>query len=198
LTQTLRDEGCEWVGHGLAANELMHAKMTIEAQRQHIQEALQAHVRALGVRPAGWLSQDWGTTAQTFDVLAEAGLEYTLDWCNDDQPYYLNAATAAGRRLVAVPLSPEWDDVQCQWLRNLRPRQHAELSLQAFDQLRQECAHSGRGAVFVLTLHPWVCGMPSRIGALRQLLGTLAERPGVQWSSPGEIARLHRSNFTPH
>ena len=137
----------------------------------------------LGQRPTGWLSQDWGTSPDTFELLAEAGLRYTLDWCNDDQPYRLDTSPA----LTAVPLSAEWDDVQCQWLRHLAPQDHAALAQQAFDRLHQECAAHQRGAVFGLALHPWVCGMASRIGALRALLRTLRGRDGVAWVQPGEL-----------
>jgi peptidoglycan/xylan/chitin deacetylase (PgdA/CDA1 family) len=198
LLRTLSDWGCEWVGHGVAANELMHAKMPLDEQRLHIAQALQAHAAVLGQQPTGWLSQDWGTTPQTFDLLAEAGLGYTLDWCNDDQPYFLNAATTQGQRLLAVPLSPEWDDVQCQWLRNMQPHAHAQLSMRAFEQMQLECSRQGRSAVFGLALHPWVCGMSSRIGALRQLLNHLASRPHVHWTSPGELAAAHRTHHHLH
>jgi hypothetical protein len=116
-------------------------------------------------------------------LLAEAGLRYTLDWCNDDQPYPLLTEPP----LWAVPLSAEWDDVQCQWFRHLEPRDHAALALQAFDRLRQECAEGGRSAVFGLPVHPWVTGMSSRIGAFKRLLSELRSREGVQWSLPSEI-----------
>ena len=198
LLRTLSDWGCEWVGHGLASNELMHSRMPLDEQREHIAQALRAHEAALGLRPSGWLSQDWGTSAQTFELLAEAGLDYTLDWCNDDQPFFMNPCAKKGHRLLAVPLSAEWDDVRCQWLRNLTPRAHAALTLQAFDQLRSESSRTGRAAVMGLALHPWVCGMPSRIPALRQLLRELASRGGVQWMQPGEIAGHFRHNHLPH
>jgi hypothetical protein len=88
--------------------------------------------------------------------------------------------------------------VQAQWLRQLTPRAHASLALAALDRLRHECQAHRRGAVFGLALHPWVCGMPSRIAPLRQLLQDLAQRPGVQWTQPGAIARdlfsLHTSD----
>lgn len=216
LLRLLSDWGCEWVGHGLAANDLMHGGMPLDEQRRHVTQSLQALQAATGQRPLGWLSQDWGTTPDTFALMAEAGLSYTLDWCNDEQPYFLNAppvnapvnavpvnvaplnaaagdASSPTRPLVAVPLSPEWDDVQCQWLRNITPRDHASLALSALDRLTGECHQHGRSAVFGLALHPWVCGMSSRIGPLRQLLADLAARPGVQWASPGQIAAQHAS-----
>lgn len=183
LVQQLQDMGCEWVGHGMAATELMHSRLSVEEQRVHIRCSLEALQEATGTQVQGWLSQDWGTTPHTFALLAEAGLRYTLDWCNDDQPYPLLTEPA----LWAVPMSAEWDDVQCQWFRHLAPRDHAALALQAFDRLRQECADGTRSAVFGLPVHPWVTGMSSRIGAFKRLLSELRSRPGVKWCVPSEI-----------
>lgn len=174
--------GCEWIGHGLAANAMMHSRMPLGEQRAHIAQALDTLEAHTGRRPTGWLSQDWGTTPDTCELLAQAGVRYTLDWCNDDQPYRMTPP------LVALPLSPEWDDVQCQWLRNFTPRAHAQLALQALDRLQAECRRHQRGAVFGLALHPWVCGMSSRIGPLRELLLALRSQDGVRWAAPGEIA----------
>ena len=88
---------------------------------------------------------------------------YNPDWCNDDQPYALTPAPS----LLSVPLPAEWDDVQCQWLRQVSPRDHANLAVAAFDRLHRECATHRRAAVFGLGLHPWLSGMPSRIAARR-------------------------------
>jgi peptidoglycan/xylan/chitin deacetylase (PgdA/CDA1 family) len=190
--------GCEWVAHGLSANDLMHARMSTGEQQDHITQALDAFQLHTGRRPVGWLSQDWGTTPDTFDLLAQAGIRYTLDWCNDDQAYLMSAAPGSTRApIVAVPLSAEWDDVQSQWLRNLTPRAHADLTLEAFDRLRAECAQHQRQAVFGLALHPWVCGMSSRVAGLRQLLHSLRSRPGVQWIDPGALAAQVQATVSP-
>ena len=193
LVQALNARGCEWVGHGHVANLLMHSRMALQAQRQHIDSALDVLQRCTGQRPVGWASQDWGTSSDTWALLAQAGLRYTLDWTNDDQVYALHTRPV----LQAVPLSAEWDDVQCQWLRNLEPRAHAMLALAAFDRLRAECAAAGRSAVFALGLHPWVSGMASRIGALRGLLRELKARDGVAWRLPREIAHDAAANPEP-
>ena len=183
LVQTLAAWGCDWLGHGLSATRMMHSDMSVDEQRAHVGDSLDALAQATGSRPQGWVSQDWGTTPDTPRLLAEAGVRYTLDWSNDDQPYWMRTTPP----LLAVPLSTEWDDVQCQWLRNLDPRAHADLAAAAFERLQLECQQQQRGAVFGLGLHPWLCGMPSRIGALRTLLARLRAQPGVHWTTPAHF-----------
>ena len=183
LVQTFADWGCEWLGHGISATRMLHSGMPADAQRAHIAQSLAAIEQATGRRAQGWVSQDWGTTPDTAQMLADAGVRYTLDWSNDDQPYWQKTAPP----LWAVPLSSEWDDVQCQWLRQLDPRAHAELAGAAFERLHQECGQQQRSAVYGLGLHPWLCGMPSRIAALRTLLTRLRAPPGVWWASPSDM-----------
>jgi peptidoglycan/xylan/chitin deacetylase (PgdA/CDA1 family) len=183
LVDTLNEWGCEWIGHAESASAMMHAGLGPEQQADVIAQSLNTIVSCTGHKPLGWLSQDWGTTQDTYKLLAQAGIRYTLDWTNDDQPYRLH--TQPG--ITAIPLSAEWDDVQSQWLRNLDPRSHARLALSAFDRLRMEAIEQQRHLVFGLTLHPWVCGMSSRIGPLRQLLADMHARPDVNWTQPAEI-----------
>lgn len=183
LVTRLSAMGVEWIAHGLAANQLMHSGLSLAEQRAHIEHSIATLTRATGRPPAGWLSQDWGTTPDTFQLLAQAGLRYTLDWCNDDRPFTLLTEPP----LTALPLSPEWDDVQCQWLRNFEPRAHAALAEAAFTRLRSECANGQGPACFGLPIHPWVSGMSSRIAALRGLLARLAGAPDVDWRLPGEV-----------
>jgi allantoinase len=177
--------GCEWIAHGIAANDLMHARMPLEAQRRHVAASIDAIAEATGRRPLGWLSQDWGTSPDTFRLLAETGIGYTLDWTNDDRPYRMTVEPP----LLSIPLSAEWDDVQCQWLRAMEPQAHRALALEAFLRLRDESARHRRLAVFGLALHPWVSGMSSRIGALRGLLDDLRREGDVAWVTPGELCR---------
>ncbi|MSQ74884.1 MAG: hypothetical protein EXR34_03740 [Rhodoferax sp.] len=192
LVAQLQDWGCDWLAHGLAATRMMHSGMPLDEQRQHIADSIAALAHATGVQPLGWLSQDWGTTPDTPQLLADAGIRYTLDWCNDDQPYALTTTPS----LLSVPLSAEWDDVQCQWLRQVSPRDHADLAVAAFDRLHRECATHQRSAVFGLGLHPWLSGMPSRIAALRSLLARLRAYPDVHWTTPGALLQ-HTPRSTP-
>jgi peptidoglycan/xylan/chitin deacetylase (PgdA/CDA1 family) len=190
LVDTFNEWGCEWIAHAETASAVMHSGLQPEQQAQVIERSMRTIVSCTGHKPLGWLSQDWGTTPDTYKLLAQAGIRYTLDWTNDDQPYMLN--TQPG--IAAIPLGAEWDDVQCQWLRNLDPRSHARLALSAFDRLRLEAFEQQRQLVFGLTLHPWVCGMSSRIGPLRQLLADMHTRPDVNWTHPADIFHNFHKN----
>lgn len=183
VVETFQAWGCEWLGHGLSATRIMHSKMPREDQAAHIRQSLDALEQATGQRPRGWISQDWGTSPDTFELLAAAGLRYTLDLPNDEQPYWLDTPSP----LLAIPYSAEWDDVQCQWLRFVEPRAHAALAGEAFEQIAADCQRQARPAVFNVGLHPWLCGMPSRVAGLRELLRRLQTQPGVWWTTPGDI-----------
>lgn len=186
LIGSLRDLGASWLGHGVAATRLMHSDMPLQEQSEQIQSSLEALRREAG--PAqGWLSQDWGSSVHTFGLLADAGLKYTLDWGNDDQPYWLEPAGQSARRLLALPLSSEWDDVQAQWLRHIEPAQHALQILQAARYMADECERHQRCAVLGLGLHPWVWGMPSRITHLRRLLAQVRQLSSLTLTTTDQL-----------
>lgn len=194
LVKLFSDWGCEWLGHGVAATRMMHSKMPRDAQEAYINESLDALERATGSRPRGWLSQDWGTSPDTFDLLAKAGIAYTLDFPNDEQPYWLRTDPP----LLALPYSAEWDDVQCQWLRHTEPRAHAQLACEAFERVARECESGRRAAVFNVGIHPWLSGMPSRVAAFRDMLARLRSVPGVWWTEPAQLhAALSESESQP-
>jgi allantoinase len=183
LVKLFNDWGCEWLAHGVAATRMMHSKMPRAVQAAHIQESLDALERATGRRPRGWISQDWGLGTDTFDLLAQAGIRYTLDCPNDEEPYWLRTQDP----LLAIPFSGEWDDVQCQWIRLMEPRAHAQLACEAFEQMARECARQHRSAVFNVSIHPWLSGMSSRVAAFREMLVRLRAVPGVWWTDPGQL-----------
>ena len=131
------------------------------------------------MRPKGWLGQDYGESQRTPKLLADAGLDYVLDWPNDDQPYPMKV----GKPFVSMPNQPEWDDVQQLLLRRIPTPRYPDLVGEAFELLHQE-----GGQVFNLSVHPWLMGMPHRIKYLDEALRRI-ERFGNVWqATPGEIA----------
>jgi peptidoglycan/xylan/chitin deacetylase (PgdA/CDA1 family) len=190
LVTGLQQLGCEFAGHGLVATRMISADMTEAAERSEIEAALATIERATGVRPVGWVGQDYGESRRTPSLLVEAGLTYVADWPNDDQPYLM----AGG--LVSLPNQAEWDDVQLLWHRRVALSLYPKLVREAFRVLWEEGAHSGR--FFALHIHPWVLGAPHRFQALVTTLTALSATPQVWWTTLAAVAaevRAHSAAF---
>ena len=187
LVEQFRKRRYEFIAHGHSANRMITSKMGEAEERAEIAGCLDAIEKAAGVRPAGWLGQDYGESQRTPGLLAEAGIEYVLDWPNDDQPYAMKTAPAP---LVSLPNQPEWDDVQQVILRRIPLPRYADMVGEAFEVLHQE-----GGQVFNLSVHPWVMGVPHRIKYLDEALRRV-ERFGNVWqATPGEIAAHYRKTL---
>lgn len=184
LVEQCRKRGAEFVGHGSHATRMLTSRLTEDEERHEIAHALAAVERASGARPRGWSGQDFGESHRTPRLLAEAGLDYVADWPNDDQPY----AMTVGRPFVSLPTQPEWDDVQCLWLRRIPMPRYPDLVGEAFDTLREEGART-----FCLSLHPWLIGMAHRIKYLDLALERIARASDAWWATGGEIVDHWRS-----
>ncbi len=186
LIAQFRKRNYEFIAHGISANRMISSKMSEAEENAEIATSLAAIETAAGVRPKGWLGQDYGESQRTPGLLAEAGLDYVLDWPNDDQPY----AMKTDPPLVSMPNQPEWDDVQQLWLRRIPTPRYPDIVGDAFELL-----HNEGGQVFSLSIHPWLMGMAHRIKYLDEALRRI-ERFGNIWqATPGEIAAHYRKSM---
>lgn len=80
-----KKRGWEFMGHGIT-NSVRLAGLSEAEERQVIINCLDAITQAVGQRPKGWLSPGLIETLNTPDILAEEGVKYLCDWCNDDPP----------------------------------------------------------------------------------------------------------------
>ena len=179
LIEQCKKRKYEFIAHGTAANRMITSKMSEAEERQEIEASIGAVEKAAGVRPKGWLGQDYGESERTPKLLADAGLDYVLDWPNDDQPYPMKV----GRKFVSMPNQPEWDDVQQLWIRKISNARYPDLVGDAFELLHRE-----GGQVFSLSVHPWLMGMAHRIKYLDEALRRIERHGNVWHATPGEIA----------
>jgi allantoinase len=185
LIPHLRAAGHEPVAHGIAATRMLTSRMSEAVERAHLAEARDRLAQVWGAVPRGWHGQDYGATGRTSRLLAELGFDYTLDWANDEQPYWHNP----DRSLVAVPAQTEWDDVQTLWLRRVPLQRFPGLVGDAADRLLAEPSPRLLG----IGLHPWMIGAPHRIRYLREALDHVAGRAGVIMATAGEVADWFRA-----
>ena len=188
LMEQFRKRNYEIIGHGVSANRMISSKMSEAEEKQEIATSLAALEKASGTAPRGWLGQEFGESPRTPKLLADAGLDYVLDWPNDDQPYPMHVGD--GRKFVSMPNQPEWDDVQQLWLRRINTTRYPDIVGDAFELLHRE-----GGQVFNLSIHPWLMGMAHRIKYLDEALRRV-ERFGNVWhATPGEVAKHYRETM---
>jgi len=186
LIEQFKKRKYEFIAHGTSANRLISSKMTETEEKAEIAASIAAIETAAGVTPRGWLGQEYGESQRTPQLLADAGLDYVLDWPNDDQPYPMKV----GKKFVSLPNQPEWDDVQQLWLRRINTTRYPDIVGDAFELLHQE-----GGQVFNLSIHPWLMGMAHRIKYLDEALRRI-ERFGNIWqATPGEIAQHYMTTM---
>jgi allantoinase len=186
LIEQFKKRKYEFIAHGVSGNRMITSKMSEAQEKAEIAASIAAIEKAAGAKPKGWLGQEYGESQRTPQLLADAGLDYVLDWPNDDQPYPMKV----GRKFVSLPNQPEWDDVQQLWLRRINTTRYPDLVGDAFELLH----HEG-GQVFSLSVHPWLMGMAHRIKYLDEALRRI-ERFGNIWqATPGEIAQHYMTTM---
>jgi peptidoglycan/xylan/chitin deacetylase (PgdA/CDA1 family) len=173
----------EWMGHNETNTKRLN-EVPPEEERRIVHDTLGTIEKATGTRPRGWLGSGLQETWNTLDVLAAEGAQYVCDWTNDDQPYVMNLE--AGRRLVSVPYSHEINDKPA-FEKQLRTAdEFGDMIRRQFDVLYEEGAESGR--VMCIALHPYLTGVPHRIGALDKALEYICRHEGVWRTTGSEIA----------
>ena len=184
LVAAFRARGDEIAAHGRTNSE-RQSDLAEEGERRLIADATETIARHEGRRPAGWLGPWIAETHLTPDLLHEAGYEYVLDWCADDQPVWL--ATRGGR-MLAVPYPQELNDSSAIIGRRVGAAEFADMIVDQFDEMLEQSA--GEPLVMGIALHAYIVGQPFRLRHLRRALEHVAGRRDAIWlTTAGAIAR---------
>jgi hypothetical protein len=124
-------------------------------------------------------------------LLAALGMEYVLDWPNDEQPFLMHTPSGS---LVSVSMALELDDVIAMWHRRISAERWRQAIAEALDQLLADGAKGGRH--LILNIHPWLIGHPHRIGYLEDVLEDVRNRNGVWIATTSEIVAHIRPQLT--
>jgi peptidoglycan/xylan/chitin deacetylase (PgdA/CDA1 family) len=170
--------GWDFVGHGFVQRP-MH---DLDDQKDAIARTIGAIGDLTGKPPRGWESPGLTETADTLDLLQTAGIDYVCDWCLDDQPVRMTAGTGS---IVSVPYSVEVNDVVISAV-----QQHASDEIERrgkaqFDRLYRDGATAPR--VMAISIHPYLTGVPHRIGHLERLYDHILGHEGVVHWTGSEI-----------
>ena len=164
------EAGWEFMGHGFIQRPMHHVDDEVAAIADTI-EAIRAFT---GRAPRGWESPGLTETYDTIDHLAAAGIEYVADWVLDDQP--VEIATKSGS-VLSIPYTVETNDIPMIAVQQHQGDEILSRTKAQFDQLYSESADITR--IMAISLHPYITGVPHRIGYLENILAYIRNKPGV-------------------
>jgi len=172
-------------GHEIGHHGYLHERPDTLSDED--EEAVLAHgtevlERLTGRRPVGYRSPAWELKPSSPALLKRYGFRYDSSLMGDDIPYLV--ATDEGN-LLELPI---------QWIIDDYPHysmQHGGISSpeKVFEVWSSEFAGYHRfNGCFVLTMHPFVSGRPSRIALLERMITYINGFEGVWWAPLEEIA----------
>ena len=175
LMAAFRARGDEVVGHGRTNSE-RQSVLDRTAEAALIAETTDVLAQAERVAPKGWLSPWIAESHHTPDLLAEAGYGYTLNWCMDDQPVWMQ--TSAGR-LLSIPYPQEVNDIPSIVARKDSAAQFADMIIDNFDEMLEQSKM--QPLVMGIALHPYLVGQPYRLRHLRRALLHICNQRDKVW-----------------
>ena len=184
IVQAANARRWEFIGHGFTQRNMQK----VPDEKADIQMTTAAIKKATGKPPRGWLGPGLTETWETPDLLKEDGYDYVADWVLDDQPVRINTAHGP---IVSVPYTVEMNDIAMMALQNHPSEEWLRRGVDQFDRLYAEGEKSMR--VMAISVHPYITGVPHRIGYLEKLYEYIAQRQGVWLATGAEILDWYRS-----
>ncbi len=185
IVEAALQKNWEIMGHGFVQGP-MHK---LENQQEAIASTIDTIRRFSGKAPVGWESPGLTENDHTLDCLSAAGIEYVADWVLDDQPVWLKANP---KPVLSVPYTVEINDIPMMLLQHNRAEELLLRGIDQFDRLWQESADIPR--VMAISVHPYVTGVPHRIGYFEKLLDHILARPGVVIQTGEQISNWYRAH----
>ena len=184
--------GHEIIAHSTDMNGTIASGLSKADERTLIAASLSGLTALTGQRPTGWLSiarsQSWNTP----QLLVEAGVDYMLDWVNDELPF---AMTTPAGQIINLPLNHELSDRQVIATCQQSADSYAEQIRDAYRWLDAEADSGGR--LLPIHLTPYISALPYRIDAITALLHWLADQPGAWFARGDAVVAAARPQIAP-
>jgi allantoinase len=191
LVKRLVGLGAEFVGHGVSADQMITEAMPEEQEKALIDDTLGRLSAAVGGRVRGWHGSEYAESSRTVRLLAAAGLDYTLDWPNDEQPAPMKVPEG---QMLSLPVAVELDDVAADFQHHITAAELRQVSIDYFDRLYADGTETGR--LLLLNVHPWLTGQPFRIRYFADVIDHICGHPAIWKATGAQIADWYRSVMT--
>jgi peptidoglycan/xylan/chitin deacetylase (PgdA/CDA1 family) len=174
-------------GHEIGLHGYLHEKLAYlneEQEEEILVKSIGILTRLTGLRPMGYRAPWFETNPWTAGLLHKHGVFYCASEMGDDVPYFHDNG------LIEIPgqwMLEDWEqfafNADPQW--GFTPENCGKV----FDLWWREFeAMHDFGCCFVLTLHPWLSGRPSRVRLLEDLVRAMRAKSGVWFARGREIA----------
>lgn len=169
----MREVDWEIASHGL--RWIDYKDFGVEAEQQHLLEAIRLHSELTGSRPLGWYTGR--TSAQsTRLVMEEGGFLYSSDSYADDLPHWI--AGPRGPHLI-IPYTLDANDMRFVAMQGFNSGDQFFAYLRdSFDVLYAE-GEAGAPKMMSVGLHCRIAGRPGRAAALARFLDYVSAQEGV-------------------
>ncbi len=190
----LRDDGHEIAAQGLKHEDV--SQLSREDERARLDMTTKILEKLTGQRPEGWFSLPRpndpfavGTvSANTMDLLIEAGYRYMGNGLSDDIPHYWVTDFDRKRAILTLPYFYHFDDqFFLMFPRKGTGLEHADTLFANWNA--EFDAQYRRGRYFNMTLHPHAIGWCNRLKLLEDFLARIDGRPSVWNATAGAVAR---------
>jgi peptidoglycan/xylan/chitin deacetylase (PgdA/CDA1 family) len=198
--RVLTQEGHEIAAHGFRHEDVSSLSRAEEAARIDLTTSVLSEIT--GRRPMGWFSLPrpadpfaGGTiSADTMDLLIDAGYSYFGNGLADDIPHYWVTDAASRRAILTMPYYYHYDD---QFFLLFPAKgtglEHADS---LFRNWRAEFdAQYRRGRHFHMTLHPYAVGFGHRLRMLETFLQYASGFPGLWKATAGAVISHWRATY---
>ncbi|HXF67872.1 MAG TPA: polysaccharide deacetylase family protein [Burkholderiales bacterium] len=170
VARAARAAGWEFMGHSYDQQPI-HAEKN---QGAMIRRSVKVLREFTGRQPVGWMGPGLTETLETPELLAANGIRYIADWVIDDEPCVIR--TRKGD-LVAMPYTLELNDIAMMVVQHHPAREFVTRCMDHFERLYREGRE--RAKVMAIAVHPYISGVPHRIGCFEEVFRRLRRRSGV-------------------
>ena len=178
-------------GHEVAHHGYLHERPDLleeDQEKQILRKGTEILEGITGKRPRGYRAPSWEMRERTPRLLRENGFLYDSSLMGDDEPYLIQAG--GKERLLELPVHWTNDDwVHFGFCSSPELGNGISSPSKVFDTWSEEfLGYHQFGGCFVLTLHPFVIGRPSRIRLLDRMIRLMRSTENVWIATLEQIA----------
>lgn len=186
-------------GHEVAYHGYKHEafwQLDVAQQREVMTLSRSLFHKHLGLAPVGFRTPSGDWSAETVDILIDAGVTYSSSMRGDDRPYFIHSS-AGQRRLVEIPGRWELDDYASLAFQK-RPDYPAGLDrIASYDETldnwcREFDGSHAEGLCMTTLFHPKVSGKPGRLIILERFIQHMKDSGKVWFATCREVDQWWR------